>query len=353
MQHSVIDDPVAAVSSLDANPLMVEVIRGDVVESWHRGSAAVVDAGGTLRAAWGEVDRPIYPRSAMKALQALALVESGAAEALALGDQQIALACASHNGDPAHVAGARAMLENLGLDETDLECGAQWPSLEQDAHALVRAGETPGPLHNNCSGKHAGMLTLAHHLGTRTAGYTDPAHPVQRRIQAILEAMCDHPLTDVAPGVDGCSAPNWPIPLRNLARAFARVADPAGLAPQRMRAIERIRDAVFAHPFMVAGSGRFCTGVMEILGRGAFIKTGAEGVFCAALPGSGLGIALKCDDGAGRASQVMMAALLRQLGVVNDEHLEAMQPWLSPEIRNRNRRAVGHVRCVMTPARGS
>jgi len=353
MQLTVIEDPDTTVSEARANPLMVEVSRGEVVESGHRGSAAVVDASGTLRAAWGDVHRPIYPRSAMKALQAVALVESGAAEAMALSDEQIALACASHNAEPAHVAAASAMLEKLGLDESHLECGAHWPSREQVAHALVRAGETPGQLHNNCSGKHAGMLTLARHLGEPTAGYTDPAHAVQQRIQATLESLCEYSLTTVAPGVDGCSAPNWPIPLQSLARAFAHVADPVGLAPQRARAIERIRDAVFAHPFMVAGSGRFCTSVMEILGRGAFIKTGAEGVFCAALPGSGLGIALKCDDGAGRASQVMMAALLRQLGIVGDDQLEAMQPWLSPEIRSHNQRLVGRVRCVLPSLSGT
>lgn len=335
-------------SATQANPLVVEVTRSGVVESRHRGSAVVLDRSGAVRGAWGDVHRAIYPRSAMKALQCLAMVQSGAARALDLSDAQIALACASHNAEPEHVEQASAVLGKLGLGESDLECGPHWPGRERDVHALVRAGETPSQLHNNCSGKHAGMLSLARHLGAPSAGYTEPSHAVQRRIRETLESMCDYRLSQVAPGVDGCSAPNWPIPLERLALGFARFADPAGLEPERVQAIERIREAVFAHPFMVAGSERFCTEVMQILGRRALVKTGAEGVFCAALPEQGLGIALKCDDGAGRAAQVMMAALLRDLGVVGDDDLEAMQPWLQPEIRNCNARLVGCLRAAST-----
>lgn len=326
------------------NPLTVEVTRNGVVESRHRGSAAIVDVSGRVQAAWGQIARPVYPRSAIKAVQALPLLETGAATAAGFTDAEIALACASHGGEPAHAETAAAMLEKLGLSEADLECGAHWPSHEASAHALARAGLAPTQLHNNCSGKHAGMLALARHLNAPTLGYTDPSHPVQQRILGAMEQICGTDLSAAKPGIDGCSAPNWPIPLENLAYGFARVADPKDLPAARADAVMRIRRAAAAHPFNIAGTGRFCTGVMEILGMRAFVKTGAEGVFCAALPEFGLGVALKCDDGAGRAAEVMMAALLREIGVLEPADLEAMGPWLRPVLRNRKDRIVGDIR---------
>jgi L-asparaginase II len=326
------------------NPLTVEVTRNGIVESRHRGSAAVADVSGRVQAAWGDIARPVYPRSAIKAVQALPLVETGAAAAAGFTDAEIALACASHGGEPVHAQTAAAMLAKLGLSEADLECGPHWPSHEASAHALARSGAAPTQLHNNCSGKHAGMLALARHLGAPTEGYTDPTHPVQQRILGAMEQICGVDLSRAAPGIDGCSAPNWPIPLENLAYGFARLGDPKDLPAERAEAAARIRRAAAAHPFNIAGSGRFCTEVMQILGVRAFVKTGAEGVFCAALPEFGLGVALKCDDGAGRAAEVMMAALLREIGVLEPADLEPMGPWLRPVLRNRRDRIVGEIR---------
>ena len=326
------------------NPLTVEVTRNGIVESVHRGSAAIVDGNGGVVASWGDIKKPVYPRSAFKALQAIPLVESGAADAAGMTDAEIALACSSHNGEAVHVDGAQSVLDKLGLSEADLECGPHWPKRDEDVHAMVLAGQVPDQRHNNCSGKHAGMLALAKHLKAPTKGYIRQDHPVQQRIIGVLERMCGYDLMGVAPGIDGCSAPNWPIPLENLAYAFAQFAKPSDQPERRAEAINRIRDAVFAHPIMVAGTGRFCTEVMEILGSRAFVKTGAEGVFCAALPKMGLGIALKCDDGATRGAEKMMAALLHKLDVIPRDKIEPMAPWLNPTLRNRNERIVGDIR---------
>lgn len=334
------------ISTTGPNPLTVEVTRNGLVESRHRGSAVVVDRQGKVVAGWGDIKRAVYPRSACKGLQAIPVVETGAAATAGLTDQEIAICGASHGGEPEHIATTQSMLEKLGLSEADLECGAHWPSHEASSHALARSGGGPDQRHNNCSGKHAGMLTLAKGLGVATAGYTRPDHPVQQRILGTLEQMCGVDLMPVAPGIDGCSAPNWPIPLDNLAYGFARFADPEDLPTARAEAVTRIRNAVLDHPFMVAGTGRFCTEVMRILGRRAFIKTGAEGVFCAALPAQGLGIALKCDDGTTRAAETMMATLLNSLDVIPADKMAAMDSWLSPTLRNRNNLVVGRIRAA-------
>lgn len=337
-------DDAITLSGDGPNPLTVEVTRNGVVESRHRGSAAVVDVSGKVQASWGDIKRPTYPRSAIKAIQGLPLVETGAAAEFGFSEAEIALACSSHNGEKGHTEGSASMLAKLDLTEADLECGSHWPSREADVHRMARENEEPSQLHNNCSGKHSGMLAVAKKLGVPTKGYTDPTHTVQQRVVGTMEQMCGIDLSGVQPGIDGCSAPNWPIPLENLAYGFARLADPKDLPDARAEAAVKIKASVFANPFMVAGTGRFCTEVMQILGSRAFIKTGAEGVFCAALPEYGLGVALKCDDGATRGAETMMAALLRHIGVVEEADMEAMGPWLNPTLRNRNERIVGDIR---------
>ncbi len=296
-----------------SNPILVEVLRGRLVESHHAGAIAVVDADGKTVLALGDVERPIYPRSAIKALQALALVESGAADRFGLAPEELALACASHAGEPGHVATATAMLAKAGLDPSALRCGAHWPNHQPSAHALARAGGTASAIHNNCSGKHAGFLCAACALDADRASYVEPAHPVQREVRAALEGLSDARLTPDVCAIDGCSVPTWALPLSALARAFARFGSGAGLSPVRAQAAARLRAAVAAHPWHVSGTGRFCTELMQVFGARVFVKTGAEGVFCGALPEQGLGIALKCDDGAGRAAAVAMAATLSRL----------------------------------------
>jgi L-asparaginase II len=290
------------------NPVVVEVLRGGRVESGHRGAGLVCDADGKRVFAFGDVERAVFPRSAVKPMQALPLVESGAADGFS--DEELALACASHSGEPAHLATAAAMLARVGLNESALACGAHWPLGAEATRALARAGGEPGSLHNNCSGKHAGFLCLACAQGLPVEVYETPAHGVQKLVKAAMEDVCGERLGE--PAVDGCSIPAYALPLSSLARGFARLGAGKGLAPARAAAARRLLGAMTAHPFHVAGSGRFDTQAMTLLQGRAVTKTGAEGVYCAALPELGLGLALKIDDGATRAAEVAVAALIRR-----------------------------------------
>ena len=326
------------------DPILVEVLRGARVESAHRSAVAVADADGAAVLALGDVARAIYPRSAVKALQALPLVESGAADRYGLGEEELALACASHGGEPAHVAVAARMLARAGLDAGALECGSHWPSHQLSAQALARSGEAPSALHNNCSGKHAGFLCLACATGADHHGYVAATHPVQREVKAALEGMAGVTLADDAYAIDGCSIPTWALPLEKLALAFARFATGHGLSPERAKAAGRLRAACAAKPYYVAGAGRFCTRMMEHFGTRAFVKTGAEGVFCAALPEQGLGIAVKCDEGAGRAAEAITAALIARFLPMDDADRVFLARFVRPTLRNWNGLTVGEIR---------
>ncbi len=328
----------------DVNPVLVEVSRGEMIENQHRGAAAVVDSDGKVVAAWGDIDGPVYARSAIKPLQALALIETGAAEKFRLGDAEIALACASHSGEPAHVETVERWLTQIGLGPEDLECGAHLPLNENAAAELLRAGATPSALHNNCSGKHAGFLTTAVHLGEPTRGYTRAEHPVQQRLQQLLQEMSGAELTGAPCGMDGCGIPVIGMALRAIATAMAQLAGPTRLPPRRVAAAERVRQAMAAAPEMVAGNGRFCTEVMRHTGHNALIKIGAEGVFTAALPRRKLGVALKIDDGASRAAEVAIGALMLALGVIDRAAQMALSDQLEPPVHNRPGAVVGRIR---------
>jgi len=329
-----------------SNPVLVEVTRGAIVESRHRGAIVVTDASGRRRAALGDVEAAVFPRSAVKALQALPLVESGAADRYRLGPAALALACASHGGEPRHVETAAAMLAACGRSAADLECGTHMPSSSVAERALIRAGHPAGPLHNNCSGKHAGFICLACHLGVDPKGYVAPDHPVQRAVTAALAEMTGVRLDAANRAVDGCSIPTYAVPLDRLALAFARFITGEGLPPARAAAARRLAEAAMTEPWMVAGSGRFCTDAMTLLPRRLFVKTGAEGVFCAALPELGLGVALKCDDGATRAAETMMAAVIEALVPLAEKERTRFAPRLAPPVTSRKGAKVGEIRPV-------
>jgi L-asparaginase II len=325
-----------------SDPVLVEVLRGDSVECVHRGAAVVCDTAGRVVFSIGDVERAIYPRSAIKVLQALPLVESGAADRYGFGAAELALACSSHGGEERHVATAAGMLAKAGLGEPDLECGTHWPSGAAATHALARSGGKPSALHNNCSGKHAGFVCFACAEGIDVRGYVGIDHKVQRFVaEAVGEVTGHHLDAETAVGTDGCSIPTFAIPLTKLAHGFAKVATGAGVGPERGKAFARLRAACAAEPFMVAGSGRFCTDVMGLLGARAFVKTGAEGVFCAALPEQGLGIALKCADGASRASEVIMATLLQKLLPMDEATAAKFGRFVRPVMKNWNGTTVG------------
>ena len=337
------------------NPILVDVMRGSAIESTHCGALAVLDADGGVVAQLGDIDRPIFPRSAVKVLQALPLVASGAADALALTDAELALACASHGGEERHAQTAAGMLAKAGLAAAALECGTHWPYNEVAARALAAQRREPSALHNNCSGKHAGFLCLAcalHRgkpdLQQYVRGYVSPEHPVMREVTAALQATTGHDLANAPRGVDGCSIPTFALPLRHLALAFARFGTGVGLSADHARAAQRLRRAVAAAPFMVAGSGRFDTRVMERLGARVFCKVGAEGVYCAALPQRGLGVAIKIDDGNNaRACEVVMAAVIEAFVALDDAEAALMRSLSELPLTNWNGIEVG--RLVATP----
>jgi L-asparaginase II len=333
------------------NPILVEVLRGGCVESAHAGAVAVLDADGAVVASLGDISRPVFPRSAVKLLQALPLVESGAADRLGLGAEELALACASHNGEPEHVRTAAAMLAKAGLDAAALECGTHWPYFELAQRALAQRGERPSALHNNCSGKHAGFLCLACALAQDgdvrafARGYVAPEHAVMREVTAALADSTGSDLGHAPRGTDGCSIPTYAIPLVALARAYAKVATGHGVGPERARAMRRLREAVAAAPFMVGGTGRFDTRVMQRLGERACIKVGAEGVYCAALPERGLGVAIKIDDGNNaRAAEVAMAAVIEACVRLDDDEAAFMRGLSAPRLVNWNGIEVGGLR---------
>jgi L-asparaginase II len=326
------------------NPFLVEVTRGQLVESRHRGSVSIVDADGATVLSIGDVDRRVFPRSAVKALQALPLLESGAADKYGLTDEEIALACASHSGEPDHVRVAQSMLTKAGRDAGCLECGTHWPMGEAANRALAAEGKTPNALHNNCSGKHAGFICLACAAGEDPKGYVSADHPVQRMVREALEEVTGACHTAEKSGIDGCSIPTYAIPLPSLAFGFAKFGTGAGLSGQAKAAAERIRKAVAAHPFMVAGTGRFDTRLMEILRERAFVKVGAEGVYCATFPELGYGVALKTEDGNGRAAEAMMAGLILRFLPLNEQEREAVEALAQPVLKNWNGIEVGRIR---------
>jgi L-asparaginase II len=326
------------------NPVLVEVLRGAVVESAHRGAVAVFDADGKPLLEIGDTARPVFPRSAVKAIQALPLVESGTADAYGFGDRELALACASHSGEPAHVELAQAMLAKAGLDRTALECGAHWPSSHEAEIALARTGSVPNALHNNCSGKHSGFLCTCVHAGIAHRGYVKAGHAQQEMVRDAMQSVTGaaHDVDHCA--TDGCSIPTYAVPLKSFAQGCARMATGRGFSPLRAKAAKRLLSACMAEPFLVAGTGKADVALMQAAPGRIFVKTGAEGVYCAAVPELGLGIALKCDDGAGRAAEVMIAAVLAKL-LSDDQALAArLIEQANPPVPSRIGAKVGSLR---------
>jgi L-asparaginase II len=333
-----------------ANPVLVEVTRGDLVESVHRGAIAIADAKGRIVFALGDLETPVYPRSSLKPIQALPLLESGAADAFGIGDRDIALACASHSGEPMHTTRVAAWLARIGCTENDLACGPHPSRYEPVAEEMIRRNEKPTRIHNNCSGKHTGFLSVARHWDIATSGYEHHDHPVQRAVARVLGE-----LTGIAGelpwGIDGCAAPNFAAPLAAQARAFAQFATPDALGHERANACRRIVRAMIAHPELVSGTGRSCAILMRSCSGHAAVKIGAEGFYAGMIPERGLGIVLKIDDGAGRGAETAMAAILEKLGVLGNDR-EAREILRAP-IRNTRGEIVGERRQSPTLAGAS
>ena len=324
-----------------ANPILVEVTRGETVESVHRGAIAIADARGKIVFSLGEIDTPVFPRSSLKMVQALPLVESGAADAFGLTSEHIALACASHSGESMHTERAAAWLAKIGCAESDLACGAHPSRVESIAEAMIKRGEKPTRIFNNCSGKHTGFLTVCRHWDVAVNGYEKHDYPVQVAVARALGELSGVG-GELPYGVDGCVAPAFALPIAAFARALAKFADPSLLAKPRADAMARITAAMIAHPELVAGTGRIDTVLMRAAKGRVAIKAGAEGYFAAIVPETGLGIAMKVDDGAHRASETMLTAVLDKLGLVPDE--KEAREFLRAPIRNTRNEIVGERR---------
>ncbi len=331
---------------MDANPILVEQTRGDTVENRHRGAFVITDADGNVIAAAGDISRPVFPRSAIKSMQALAMVTSGALDRFALSDEQLALACASHHGEEVHVTKVAHFLGGLGLSEGHLECGAHQPTNGKARAALRAAGLQPTALHNNCSGKHSGMLGVAQALGVDPAGYVERDHPVQVAVRAAIETVVGSPLSIDLCGRDGCSIPTWAAPLRGFAQGFAKMATGKGLPPDLGAAATRIFDAATGNPLLVAGTGHFDTLTMEAFGGRVMQKGGAEGVQCGAIRDKGWGYALKCDDGNMQASVVMVANLLLRFASPDEAQADVLGSFARQLVKNVRGIEVGEMRAT-------
>ncbi len=311
---------------------LVELWRGGLPESLHAGHAVICDERGEIVEAWGDPQAVIFPRSSCKMIQALPLLESGAADAAGLTDRHLALACASHQGAALHVGAVRDWLGTLGLAEPDLRCGAHWPDDHAERDRLILSHDGPCQLHNNCSGKHAGFLTLTRHLGAGPE-YVEIDHPLQQAIRAATEEVTQEAVAGY--GIDGCSAPNFAMTLHGLARAMAAFACATDTGDLRARAMHRLTRAMAAHPMLVAGEGRACTELMQAMDGRVAIKTGAEGVYVAILPEQKRGIAVKIADGRSRASEAVIAALLVRLGALDPEHPATRKRLDAPQLNWR------------------
>ena len=309
---------------------MVELWRGGLRESTHLGHAVICDASGQIVQSWGDPGRIIFPRSSCKMLQALPLIETGAADAHGLTERHLALACASHQGAALHVGMAERWLSDLGLGEPDLRCGSHEPLDHAERDRLICDHEGPCQLHNNCSGKHSGFLTVVKHLKAGPE-YVEIDHPLQVAIKTAFEEVTGE--ASAGWGIDGCSAPNFATSVAGLARSMAAFAAAPETGDSRQRAMHRLTRAMATHPELVAGEGRSCTELMRAMGGRVAIKTGAEGVFVAILPEKGLGIALKTVDGNSRAAEAAIAHLLVRAGVLEAGH-PATVKRLAPVQRN-------------------
>lgn len=325
--------------------VLVEVRRGSIVEGRHHGAIAVADADGRLIASAGDPQLVTYLRSAAKPFQALPIVTSGAADRFAFTDEELALAAASHSGEPTHQLAVRTLLAKLGLDQGALRCGIM-PPIDRETAIRIGAGLlAPSPLQCDCSGKHSGMLAVCLQRGWPLDRYEEPAHPLQREIAGVMSAFLALPPEAIGTGTDGCGVPTFAAPLVNIARAWATLSAP----PEPYRtATTRVLDAMGAAPYMVAGRGRLCTDLMNLAAPAVIAKVGAEGVFCMALRERGLGVAIKVEDGSMRALPGIAASTLRQLGVWGDPDTARLLALHNPEIRNHTDTLVGEIRPVFT-----
>lgn len=331
--------------------ILAHVIRGNTIESIHRGHICVVDGDGKTIASVGDPSTVTYFRSACKVFQAIPFVTSGAADAFSFTEDEIAMACSSHSGEKMHVERVAKMLAKADFSESDLRCGAHLPFNEAASHALIALGAKPSQLHNNCSGKHAAMLALAKHIGADVKTYELPDNRIQKRILKCVSDFTDVPENEIALGIDGCAAPNFALPLAAMAKGFANLISPSKFPETTQNACSRIVNAMLKFPELIGGTDRLDTMLMQAAPGKVISKVGADGVWlCGVLPSekhpTGLGIALKVEDGDDvRGRPVIAVEILRQLAILNDGDLANLSPM---PIKNRRGDVVGSVESILS-----
>lgn len=326
----------------DPAPLAV-VTRSGIVESTHHGDAAVADVDGTLIAHAGDPNRVCYLRSSAKPIQALLVITTGAAKQFGLTEKELAICCGSHSGSAEHLATVRGTLEKLGLTEDALEAGPQMPSDPDERRRIMCSDDEPLPIHNNCSGKHSGMLAAARAMGVDPEGYSQPGHEVQKRTLQIVSDLCDIPADEIQQGVDGCGVVTFGMPVRNAATGYARFSTPDSLPDEYDSAAMRLADAMVAYPVMVSGEGHFNTRLLEVCGEDVVAKGGAEGLICAGLRGEGSGVAIKSADGSSRPLSPALLAALTDLNAIDDEDRAALENFARVSVTNTHGDVVGQV----------
>lgn len=325
------------------NPILVEVFRGGLLESFHRGVVCMVDADGEIVFSLGDPMQLCYPRSAMKFVQALPLIELGGIERFGFTNKEIAVMCGSHNGEAAHLETVRSILQKIGLTEECLGCGAQYPTHKRDANELVRTERKPTAIYNNCSGKHAGMLALCVLLGHEVGDYLNPNHPIQLLILDYVEEMYEYSKSKMVCALDGCTAPIYSIPVYHQALCFKNLAEPKQFSESRQLACKTLMAAVSEHPFMVAGSKRYCTDLMEVCAPKIIGKTGAEGVFCMSFTEQKLGVCIKIDDGKMLPQYHVAQALVEASNLFSEEDLEGLHSYAVSDLLNFNQLKTGEI----------
>jgi len=329
------------------DPLMeplVHVTRGELIECIHYGDIAVCDYEGRLVGAVGDPGRTIYWRSAAKPIQALAVVQSGAADKFEFTAKELSICCASHCGSADHVATVRGILAKIGLDESVLQCGTHWPGDTDERNRLIRAGQQPLPVHNNCSGKHSGKLATTVTLGADPAEYLQIESPVQQAILGNMSALSGVPREEIIISVDGCTAPIHGMPLQAMATAYARLSRPEGMPEEIQQAAPRIIAAMAAQPVMVSGKGSFNTELLAAYQGRVVAKGGAEGLFVLGLTDIGIGVAVRTTDGSSRGQSSVVLRVLEQLGMVDDTVRAALARHFSPAVTNCRNEPIGEIR---------
>jgi L-asparaginase II len=322
---------------------LVNVTRGNIIESTHKGNVAVVDAKGQLLYYAGNPNAIVFARSSMKPIQAIPVVETGAADHFHFNNADLSLCCASHNGEKMHTNRVLAILGRSGIGVTSLKCGTHPPRWLDTYKELILQGKEVTPLYNNCSGKHTGMLVTAKHMNEPLENYYALNHPVQQRILAAVSEMTEYPKDQIEIGIDGCGVPVHGVPLEKLAQGYAKLTRPAELPEKRRKAIRRITKAMVTAPEMVGGTDRFCTDFMKV-GKGRFIgKAGAEGVYCIGDLETGLGIAVKIEDGNARAAYPAAVEVLKQLNLLTEQQIEELLNHYRPKLHNCRKEEIGEL----------